>query len=491
MAIPSFPARGPGGVFLDIAKAKNEYQNALHETEYNKQKAKYAPLTLPAGALSQLTYAAGMIPQYQAKALSNPAFVANFLKSNPGATKDMLNNIATYAQGNGSGNSMNLPFGLKMPQDEQEPSLANKFGNALLGAFGIKRPTPQSNALTQQPNYQGGQPNLIDIPGSHQFGGPNDTASNAEVERVANRGANNNQQTEVEPGVEYTKPGTPSPLTDDDLRSKSADTLWDMYAKGNPATKQRILDFKNGNQNNNAQTEPKSIANTPVPVNTKNDNYDENSWFANLGKQLGLQEELKEAGPIRIKQIEKLDEIVDNAKEKQFTLDEVSDLLASPTFEEIKKIPFAGQHEMSWYANEGTDEQKDVAGKYIASTGEIIKNSSRDFAGQFRQGEQALLTSMKPGAELPAYAKGKTEALSMMNRMVMERARLTSKIMSKYHIGKLEASDLADKRLKGDKIRQEIRARLHPEKKVINTKSINGKSYVQYANGEVHEVKSE
>ena len=153
-------------------------------------------------------------------------------------------------------------------------------------------------------------------------------------------------------------------------------------------------------------------------------------------------------------------------------IDEVSDILASPTFEQIRQTPLAGHHELQYYAKEGTPEQQQMVGKYYTLTGNLIKDASRDFAGQFRKGEQQLLNGMKPSpSDTVDSAKGKTETLSVLNKMLAARSRLTSKIMSEHHVNKLQALEEADRQVDGEAIRRQVHDRLNPMVTIKNRKT--------------------
>lgn len=197
-----------------------------------------------------------------------------------------------------------------------------------------------------------------------------------------------------------------------------------------------------------------------------------NNFAQNVGTYKGIEEEGKESGKIRAKDINDLNDIVFNGQTKQATLDQLSNILSSPEFEQIRQVPLAGHTELSYYSKFGTPAQQNMVGQYYTLTGNIIKDSARDFAGQFRRGEQQLLSGMKPNpSDTVDAAKGKTESLYAMNKLLTERARLTSELMSKYHINKLQAEEIADKQVNGDTIRQNIHSKLNPSITIKNKKT--------------------
>jgi hypothetical protein len=193
-------------------------------------------------------------------------------------------------------------------------------------------------------------------------------------------------------------------------------------------------------------------------------NAGQNTFAENAGRFSGIKKEGEEAGKIRAKDIDELNNSVFNAQTNQTTLDTISGILSSPEFEKIRQTPILGHHELSYYSKFGTPEQQNMVGQYYTLTGNIIKDSARDFGGQFRKGEQQLLQGMKPApGDTVDTARGKTESLAYMNKMLAERSRLTSQYMNQYHINKLQASEMADKEVNGDKIRQNIHNKLNPK----------------------------
>jgi hypothetical protein len=196
------------------------------------------------------------------------------------------------------------------------------------------------------------------------------------------------------------------------------------------------------------------------------------SYAENTGKYKGIVAEDTESGKIRAKDISDLNNNVINAENSQTTLDSLSKIVSSPAFEQIRSTPLAGRHELSYYSKFGTPEQQNMVGQYYTLTGQIIKDNARDFGGQFRKGEQQLLEGMKASpSDTVDVARGKIEALSFMNKMMMQRSKLVSNIMSEKHINKLQALEIADKQLNGDEIRQQIHDKLNPTVTIRNKKT--------------------
>lgn len=190
------------------------------------------------------------------------------------------------------------------------------------------------------------------------------------------------------------------------------------------------------------------------------------------GEFAGTKKELERSGEIRANDIKDLNEIVFNAENNQATLDDISDILGSPQFEQMRQVPILGHRELGFYSKFGTPEQQQMVGRYFTDTGNVIKNSARDFPGAFRRGEQQLLNGMKPNpSDTVDTARGKTESLSYFNKLLHERSKLTSQYMEKYHINKLKAMELADQQLNGNDIRQQIHDKLNPVVTIKNKRT--------------------
>lgn len=188
-----------------------------------------------------------------------------------------------------------------------------------------------------------------------------------------------------------------------------------------------------------------------------------NSFAENAASFQGIKREGEELGKVRADTIKDLDNTFYNSQIKGATLDQLTNIVTSPEFERIRQLPALGHHELAYYARYGTPEEKQLVGQYYTLTGNIVKDSARDFPGQFRRGEQTLLFSMKPSpSDTADAAKGKIEALTVMNKMMGQRAKLTSQLMNQYHIDQGTAAEIADKQIDGDSIRKEIHVKLNP-----------------------------
>lgn len=214
------------------------------------------------------------------------------------------------------------------------------------------------------------------------------------------------------------------------------------------------------NRNQQIQQDPQ----VGQQVQQQNEQNSPPSFAENVANYKGVVKEGEKLGEQRAKDISDLGKRIFTTQNQGATLDYISKSLNSPEFEKIRQVPLLGHQELSYYAKFGTPEQQRMIGSYYTATGDIIKNSARDFPGQFRKGEQSLLASMKPTpSDTVDTARGKVQALSFFNKMLHERSRLTAEFMSKEHMNQAEALERADKLIDGDKIRKSIESQMYPD----------------------------
>lgn len=170
------------------------------------------------------------------------------------------------------------------------------------------------------------------------------------------------------------------------------------------------------------------------------------------------------------KKISDLEKQALSGYQKQETFDALNEDLGSDMFESMRRHPELGRHELAWYEKFGTKEQQEMIGRMRTHMGNIIKDSSRDFAGQFRVGEQALLNSMKPNeSDSLSTMKGKAEALTYMNQLLTRRSELEADLMRNQGLSALQARIKANKDIDPKEMKKEIKTILHPAGRALIT----------------------
>ena len=437
-----------GGGLNAAMGANNALANANVLRQINQIVKQYKPITSQAEAASKLAYANLMGPQFLAKLLGSDSAVANMGSATAKAALQKavgagfgqgtgINTLNQMQQGNG------IFSGIGQPSTN---SFAGYIKNAFKGLIGNNdsnnaAPVNNNALIAPSQNYNNSNPNVTyDGPGPINNGSPFVGRQGYKPESIQPR-----------PGEPIQGEGSLDPDFD------KAYSEWQKtpeaqreFAKGEQANIPSNMEELNAWYRNNGMILPSVPKKQPT-------------WAENTGTLKGIQKEGEELGAIRAKDIEGLNNTVFNAETNATTLNDINNILGSQEFEQIRNVPLAGHHELAYYAKEGTPAQQAMVGRYYTLTGNLIKDASRDFAGQFRKGEQALLQGMKPSpSDTVDTAKGKAAVLTELNKMLMERSRLTSKYIEANHANKLEASEWADKHVNGEKIRQEINDTLNP-----------------------------
>ena len=176
--------------------------------------------------------------------------------------------------------------------------------------------------------------------------------------------------------------------------------------------------------------------------------------------------EEKEFGTQNAKIAHDYDQSAIGAAKTLQTLDQMGEVLKSPVWAGMRQavnmpIPLIGKAELFYYSKNGTPEQQQMARSLPTLTGQLIADSSKQFSGQFRKGEQSLLTGMKINDEDTVNgALGKYNQLVKFNTFLAERSKIAAKLI-RQHVDPTDAQEAADRQLKGDLFRK----MLQPNKK--------------------------
>lgn len=421
---------GPGG---GIPTA----MNALNNLSISGTKAQYEPMINAADAASKLAYANLMGPQFLAKLMGNQDILANL----PDPQKQQaLNMLYQAGSGQGTGGSVVSSLPYARPQNSLLGFLYNKLTNYLSGQ---PQPSQQTNVNALNTTPVSNQPTVqTQKPPSSMAQPPEIGVQNDELSQATNAWIKSPEaQAQAKQQGMMTIP--------------NSDKLLSWYRS------------QQGNQPTTAQ--PQAPVRAPIPDSSI---HPSTTFAENTAAYKGVVKEGEEAGKIRADDIKELNDTYFDSQTKLATLNDINDILGSDTIKEIRQLPLAGRHEIGFYAKEGTSLQQKLIGKYVTLMGNVVKDAASDFKGQFRVGEQALLNNMKVNpADTIDVAMGKSSELTYLTKLLSERSRLTSEYMSQYHINKLQATEMADKQLNGDKIRQEIEDKLHPKTTIRNTQT--------------------
>lgn len=205
----------------------------------------------------------------------------------------------------------------------------------------------------------------------------------------------------------------------------------------------------------------------PQIVQDANGKYVAITPFGNIDTGAStLDEQGKALAKEDAKKISGLEDTALSGYQKQDTFDALNGLLGSNQFEQMRQHPIAGKYELGYYAKYGTPEQQKMVGEARAYLGQVVKDTAQDFKGQFRVGEQALVSGMKPNeSDSLDMMKGKAEAITYMNQMLTKRSELMAQYMREQKMSSLQAKLAVDKMIKPAEIKKQVNAILYPSKK--------------------------
>lgn len=182
------------------------------------------------------------------------------------------------------------------------------------------------------------------------------------------------------------------------------------------------------------------------------------------------------------------------------TLGDIGKIIYTPEWSEMRKlatIPGGGKASLWWYAHNGTPEQQQMAGQFISTTGQVVANMASQFKGQFRKGEQQLISGIKINdTDTPALSQGKFESLVSMENFLKQRNNLTSKLV-RQGLSPPDANEQADRTLNGDLVRKIISVKSGQEGQSKNVQKnaetqpssqVMKKITIIDSNGDEHEI---
>lgn len=391
----------------DVAPISSGYQQGI-QNYINSVKAAYAPMQAKADILSKAAYATYSPIQNLTKAMADPVFMAA-LEKNP---ENLAKVVTMFSQAPTNPlQSLSSAFD-DSNNGQSSPGLLSQLWDHVKQSTGIGQPVATTNVPVQN-NGEGNNVNAVTGGSPLATGGA--PLTQAVVNPVNNGPVPSNVPT--------------SQLVDNRSDANAAPTSLITSTPMSPADKDLVTAI--GSKIPNSQ---KDIADT---------------------KTKAFQEEMAKNNADKLKEIGTL---VQNSAVKENTFNKLRTILKSPEYENMRQVALAGKHELAYFANQGTKEQKDMVGKIYALEGQVIKDSVHDFQGQFRVGEQQLLEAMKPApGDTVQVAQGKLESLMAMNDFLMQRSRAIAQTMLASNGAKdfTTAQDEVDAKMKGDEVRKQ------------------------------------
>lgn len=146
------------------------------------------------------------------------------------------------------------------------------------------------------------------------------------------------------------------------------------------------------------------------------------------------------------------------------SINHLSDVVNSPEWKGIhknnflNKFPLGNKAQVAAAAYLGTPEQQQVAGDFYTTSGAIVGDFASKFKGQFRRGEQTLVTGMKPNSgDSIGVQQGKIKGIQILNDFYTKERELISRYVRDDRMSFPDALDRADRELKGAVVRKYVK----------------------------------
>lgn len=410
MAIPSVNlfSNMPGGGINAAMNANNALANNMHLRELNRIKAKYAPLTTQAEAMSKLAYANLMAPQFLAKMMANPDLVASLSESD---IKNNLNMIQRAGSGQGTGASLINSIqngvapnsqGIKNPLSNMGEFIADKFRNAFTSP-----PSPQDAPSSSNP-------------AASQSVAPRTGKPKGAVRKVSEQWYDENG----EPVYEDNMEGSQSSPLELEVTTGQAPGRELTYAE--KAGRQRGI-IKEGEKLGDYRAED----------------------IRNTGNE---QKSLAASGVVldRLTNIVKSDEF-QNAR---------------------NTIPMFQDKQLSLLKIMGTPEQKDMIGDFLSTAEAYKAATVNSFAGKPLVREFDLADRIKISEGDPVgVAEGKIRSLTTLKKIAEQKNKIILRLMQDKHMNQGDAIEEANKRVDIKPIELEVTKLLEPRVSVTNQRT--------------------
>lgn len=408
---------GPGGGIVTSMGGGNALANNMHLKKINQVKAQYAPLTTQAEAASKLAYANLMAPQFLAKAMHDPAFMANLSEGQKNMIKDLV-----YSAGTGQGTGAN--FLNQLPAQQQQPS-NNSFLEWAKNLFKghIDQGAAKKNSLLQ---------NTTSMPQSM----PN-------------------------PETQMPQPGSPGlPINENDPRMFAVLDKW----RQSPEGQKKIAETGNPEVYPEAQElrnwAEKQQGRAPVEM-TLREGQRAKTWAEKTGEQQGIVKEGEKTGEIRAKDREELDNQYQQALQSEVPLKHLNKIVSNPVFQNMRKFPWFQKLQLNAKSKIGSYEEQKLVGDFQATALRAVAETVMGFRGRILDKEVTLANDMKvsPNDTIPVII-GKLPSIEAFNEMTKKRSRIANRIMRDYHVSKGDALEEADKQVDGEAIRAKVEREL-------------------------------
>ena len=412
MAIPLprvIPDVGPGGGLVTAMGGMNSLANDMLLRKINQVKAQYAPLTTQAEAASKLAYANLVNPQYIAKIMGNPQFMANLSEEQKNMLKDLAFNAGVKNQSIGSNPlaQMQGQQGAQEQPTQEGGGFTGWIKNALQNTFG-QRPQPsQSNTLTQDMSMAQAQPAMPQNPMQHR---PKDGVT-------------------VEGEQWYNSKG--EPVYEEEESTPEGGMKLEL-TKGIP---------------------PKTYA-------------------EKAGEFQGTIKQKEQEGKYRADALNAIGQSQLGLSHSGAVLDRMTGIVTNPVFTNMRnKIPAFQNKQLDALKVIGTPEEKDLIGDFLSTGESFIASTVQGFSGKPLVREFDLAQRQKiTGHDTVESAMGKLRSARSLHDIAEKKNQIISELLQKGY-NETDAIKQANKMVDVSAIEKETNARLQRKIEVRNSKT--------------------
>lgn len=395
----------------------NPFITALMQGQKFGQQAIGFPYELQAKqaqAASQLAYANLMGPQFLAKLMNNPDFVASMTPEEFNAARPMLIQ-AGMGQGTGNGflDSLNQTKG--SGHGLMNPYLPRVLENHQQGS----RPTQQANLYPEDPN-----------------------------EGQVNR----------PPG--YVAPSASTSETNANPKEKPRGII-DLAKQG----VDWVID--KGTQNPNQSLVEPPITSTGPVKETK-------QYFERAGEAAGIKRQGEKLGEIRADEIKDLNTRIEGGMGLADKSNHLKSLVMDPVFMNMRtENPYFQSTQLKLLSKNGTKEQQQAIGDFMGTTNAYLADTIATVpGGGVLKGATDISQNMKVSDnDTFDTIIGKIKAGDIFRELNMQRSKLAVKYMVDDNLNKADALIKADKQLNSQKIVDDVNKSLDYKITVISNKT--------------------
>lgn len=411
MALPLprvIPDVGPGGGIVTAMGGINKLANDMTLRKINEIKEQYAPLTTQAEAASKLAYANLVNPQYIAKIMGNPQFMANLSEEQKNMLKDLAYNAGVRNQGTVPMQNPLAQLSGQGQEQQGDGSFTGWVKNSLKNAF--NRPQPQqapSNPLAQDYSMPQAKPVAPQNPMLHR---PKDGVT-------------------LEGEQWYNAKG--EPVYEEDVQTPDGSMKLEL-TKGIP---------------------PKTYA-------------------QKAGEFQGEIEQRKQEGKYRADALHAIGQSQLGLSHSGAVLDRMTGIITNPVFANMRnRIPGFQSKQLDYLKVMGTPEEKELIGDFLSTGESFIASTVQGFSGKplVREFDLAQRQKITPHDTVES-AIGKLRSARALHDIAEKKNDIVSELLQKGY-NESDAVKMANKMVDVSAIERETNARLQRKITVTNRKT--------------------